>query len=126
MATRKVLVVDDSPTDLILMAEPLRADGFEVITAADGQEAITKARVEQPHLIVLDVVLPKANGFQVCRTLKGSPESRNIPIILLTNKREEFDRYWGMRQGADRYLTKPFGGAELLASVRAVLAERAP
>lgn len=124
MAAPKVLVVDDSPTDLALMVEPLRASGFDVITATDGQEAIQKAMTERPQLIVLDVVLPKANGFQVCRTLKGSPTSQSIPIILLTNKREEFDRYWGMRQGADRYLTKPFKGPDLIANVQAVLAEQ--
>lgn len=117
----KVLVVDDSWTDLALIAGPLWESGYNVVTAVDGDEAIEKAMYERPNCIVLDVVLPKQNGFQVCRRLKRMDECRQIPIILLSGKNTPQDRHWGMQQGADIYLTKPFQRDELLASVRSLL-----
>ena len=117
----KVLVVDDSWTDLALIAGPLYESGYNVVTAVDGDEAIEKAVMERPNCIVLDVVLPKQNGFQVCRRLKRMDECRQIPIILLSGKNTPQDRHWGMQQGADIYLTKPFNRDELLASVRSLL-----
>ncbi len=117
MARVRILVVDDSPTDLSLISAPLLASGFEVITASDGEEAILKAAAEHPNLILLDVVLPRQNGFQVCRTLKKSAESGHIPVILLTGKSQPSDRFWGLKQGADEYMTKPFDAAELAATV---------
>lgn len=116
----KVLVVDDSWTDLALIAAPLYEQGYEVVTAIDGDEAIMKAVVEQPNCIVLDIVLPKLSGFQVCRRLRGMDECRQIPIILLSGKNTPQDRHWGIQQGADIYLTKPFKSDELLASVRSL------
>ena len=117
----KVLVVDDSWTDLTLIAAPLHESGFNVITAMDGDEAIEKAVNEQPNCIVLDVILPKQNGFQVCRRLRAMEACRTIPIILLSGKNTPQDRHWGMQQGADIYLTKPFVREELLASVRSLI-----
>jgi DNA-binding response OmpR family regulator len=117
----KVLVVDDSWTDLSLMAGPLHQNGYNVITAMDGDEAIEKAMYEQPNCIVLDVILPKQNGFAVCRRLKQIEACRAIPIILISSKNTPQDRHWGMQQGADIYLTKPFDANELLASVRSLL-----
>ncbi|GER86644.1 hypothetical protein KDW_08060 [Dictyobacter vulcani] len=121
MPGQKILVVDDSWTELTMIVTPLRNSGFDVVTAVDGEEAVEKVFRERPQCIVLDVVLPKQNGFQVCRKLKNSEMSRNIPIILLTSKNTPLDKAWGMRQGADLYITKPFNGDELVASVRRLI-----
>jgi twitching motility two-component system response regulator PilH len=121
MVRGKILVVDDSPTDLALMIAPLRREGYDVVIATDGEEALRKVQDEQPNCVVLDVVMPRKNGFQVCRTIKGDTASRHIPVILLTSKSERTDELWGMRQGADIYLTTPFNGDDLLARVRQVL-----
>jgi twitching motility two-component system response regulator PilH len=121
MASEKILVVDDSPTDLKLTAGPLQRGGFDVITAIDGEEALNKATDERPQLIVLDVILPKKNGFQVCRQLKTAPDTKDIKILLLTSKCQDSDRFWGIKQGADGYLTKPFNDDELLAHVNRLL-----
>jgi twitching motility two-component system response regulator PilH len=117
MPSDTILVVDDSPTEQKLVAATLSARGFRVITAADGEEAIEKASKEQPRLVVLDVVMPKKNGFQVCRQLKTTPATQNIKVLLLTSKNQESDKFWGMKQGADAYLTKPYADTELLANV---------
>ena len=117
MANEKILVVDDSPTDLALMTAPLMEAGYQIITAVDGEEALEKAISEHPPLIVLDVILPKKNGFQVCRQLKTSPETQDIKIIMLTSKTQDSDRFWGLKQGADEYMTKPFDDEELLDNV---------
>ena len=121
MSIKRILVVDDSPTELFLIAAPLLAGGFEVITASDGDEALAKVSSERPDLILLDVVLPKQNGYQVCRALKRSPETSPIPVIMLTGKNQPSDRFWGLRQGADDYLTKPFLPDALVGSVRRFL-----
>ena len=117
----KVLVVDDSWTDLTLIATPLRESGFEVITAVDGDEAVEKVLQERPQCVVLDVILPKQNGFQICRRLKSLEQSRDIPIILISSKNTPLDKRWGMQQGAEMYLTKPFNKDELVASVRSLI-----
>lgn len=121
MPGQKILVVDDSWTELTMIVTPLRNSGFDVVTAVDGDEAVEKVFKERPQCIVLDVVLPKQNGFQVCRKLKNSEMSRHIPIILLTSKSTPIDKAWGMRQGADMYITKPFNGDELVDSVRRLI-----
>jgi twitching motility two-component system response regulator PilH len=118
MRRARILVVDDSPTDLTLITAPLLARGFEVITAHDGEEALAKAISERPDVILLDVVLPRQNGFQVCRTLKRSPETSPIPVILVTGKNQPSDRFWGLRQGADEYVTKPFQPETLVSSIQ--------
>ena len=120
MPAPKVLVVDDSWTDLTLIASPLRESGFEVVTEADGDEALEKVVSERPQCIVLDVVLPKQNGFQVCRKLKQSETSRHIPVILISAKNTPLDMKWGLQQGADLYIVKPFGKEQLLSGVRAL------
>jgi len=118
MPGQKVLVVDDSWTELTMIAAPLRNNGFEVVTAVDGDEALEKVFKERPQCIVLDVVLPKQNGFQLCRRLKSLDVSKHIPIILLTSKNTALDKSWGLRQGADMYMTKPFNENELVDNVR--------
>ncbi len=120
----KVLVADDSPTQLSMMAQPF-LDNYDVITAKDGAEALEKAYSERPALVVLDVIMPKHNGFQVCRKIKKNKELKAIKVILLTGKTQESDKYWGMKQGADAYVTKPFDNRELLSIAGQLLAERA-
>ena len=122
MVNSKILVVEDSPTYLRKIADFLQSLGYEVITAIDGEEALEKAVRENPSLIVLDVILPKKNGFQVCRQLKTSPATQDIKILMITSKSQDSDRFWGLKQGADEYLTKPFVEEELLANVARLLA----
>ena len=117
MAKTKILVVEDSPTYLRQIAGLLKEEGFDTITAIDGEDALEKAVREGPELVVLDVILPKKNGFQVCRQLKTSPDTQNIKILMLTSKSQDSDRFWGLKQGADEYMTKPFDNNELVANV---------
>ncbi len=119
----KVLIADDSPTQLSMMTQPF-LDNYDVITAKDGEEALEKAYSERPALVVLDVIMPKHNGFQVCRKIKKNEELKAIKIILLTSKSQESDKYWGIKQGADAYMTKPFDSQELLSIAVKLLAER--
>jgi twitching motility two-component system response regulator PilH len=113
-----ILVVEDSPTALALTTTALQARGFRVVTAVDGEEALRKAAAERPVLVLLDVILPKKNGFQVCRELKSGLATRDIKVVLVTSKTQESDRFWGLKQGADDYLTKPFKEEDLLAVVQ--------
>lgn len=121
MAGRRVLVVDDSWTDLTLMATALRQGGYDVMTASDGEGALTMANTERPDCIVLDVVLPRQSGFQLCRHLKQTAQTRDIPVILVSVKNTPADQHWAIQQGAARYLIKPFDPAALLQSVQSVL-----
>lgn len=117
----KILVVDDNQTVLTIVSRSLRNKGYQVITATNGEEALQIARREHPELMVLDVVMPKKNGFQVCRSLKRADETKDIKIILLTSRAQPSDRYWGLKQGADDYMTKPFEEDELLDNVSNLL-----
>jgi DNA-binding response OmpR family regulator len=117
MANDTILVVEDSPTDRDRIVSLLAGQGYRTLTAIDGDEALAKAAAEQPRLIVLDIVLPRKNGFQVCRQLKSSEATRGSRVILVSGKDQDADRFWGMRQGADEYVTKPFTSEELLAAV---------
>ena len=119
---KKLLIVDDSPTELKLIIDVFSTPDYEIVTASDGEEGVKKAAAEQPDLIILDVVMPKMNGFQACRTIKSSPDLQNIPIILLTSKNQKSDEFWGKKQGANVYLTKPFDTDELLKAVTGLLA----
>ena len=121
MVQGKILVVEDSPTYLRQISELLQGIGYRIITAVDGEEALEMAVREQPHLLVLDVILPKKNGFQVCRQLKTTPDTQDIKIILLTSKTQDSDRFWGLKQGADKYMTKPFDDEELAMTIAELL-----
>jgi DNA-binding response OmpR family regulator len=114
---KKVLVVDDSPTDLQMLSTLLRKQGYEVTTAVDGEDALDKAAATHPPLVLLDIILPKKNGFQVCRQLKTQAETSGIKVILVSSKNQESDKFWGMKQGADEYIGKPYRDEELLAAV---------
>jgi DNA-binding response OmpR family regulator len=117
MATARILAVDDSPTILEMIKAILIAGGYEVITAADGAEALETARAQVPDLILLDVMLPKLDGYRVCRLLKFDQKYKQIPIIMLTAKSEEQSMATGIRTGANQYLTKPIEPEKLLAAV---------
>lgn len=121
MAGRKVLVVDDSWTDLTLMATALRQGGYDVVTANDGEGALSMVSTDRPDCIVLDVVLPRQNGFQLCRHLKQTAQTRDIPVIMVSVKNTAADQHWAIQQGAARYLVKPFNPTALLQSVQSVL-----
>ena len=121
MSPQTVLVVDDSPTAQRIIRLAVEAGGYRVLSAADGAEAIEVAMREIPDLIVLDIILPKKNGFQVCRHLKAFPETCGIKVVLLSSKNHEMDILWGKRQGADGYLTKPFDAEQLVACIDAAL-----
>lgn len=114
---KKVLVVDDSPTDLQMLTSLLKKHGYEVVTAVDGEDAIDKAAASHPPLVVLDIILPKKNGFQVCRQLKTTDDLKGIKVILVSSKNQDSDKFWGMKQGADDYIGKPYSDQEMLAAV---------
>lgn len=109
-----ILVVDDSPTAVKLIAGALTDAGFTVHTATDGEQALTVAEETAPDVVVLDIILPKQNGYEVCRRLKHNDRTAHARIVLLTSKTHAADRQWGLRQGADAYLTKPVGPEQLL------------
>ena len=117
----KVLVVDDEPDALELVAFNLKAAGMEVTTAADGNEALKKARASLPNLIILDIMLPEVDGIEICKILRRDPKTSSIPIIMLTAKAAEVDRVIGLELGADDYVTKPFSPRELLLRVKRLL-----
>ena len=118
---KKILVVDDEVYILHIIDFSLGAEGYEVITAADGEEAIDRARVEKPDLVVLDIMMPKVDGFEACRRLKADPETSQIPVILLTAKGREVDRQMGMEVGADDYIVKPFSPTKLIEKIGSFL-----
>ena len=121
MSTPHILVVEDDDAIATLIQYNLEKEGYDVAIAGDGEEGLVQADERLPDLIVLDWMLPKVSGIEVCRRLRGRPESRNVPIILLTARGEESDRVRGLDVGADDYLTKPFSVPELNARIRAVL-----
>lgn len=117
-----VLIVDDSPTDVHVMQRALEQGGYRTASAADGSEAIRKARELHPDLILMDIVMPGLNGFQATRQLAADPETRTIPVIMVTSKSQESDRVWGLRQGAVDYLVKPVTSDQLLRKAQAAIA----
>ena len=118
----RILVVDDEPDIIELVEFNLKQAGYAVITAEDGAEALKKARTQTPDLIILDVMLPEMDGFEICKTLRLDPVTAKLPIIMLTAKAAEIDRVLGLELGADDYLTKPFSPRELLLRVKKILA----
>lgn len=120
MTVKKILVVDDSPTERYFMVELLTRNGYEVLTAENGEEGISKTRSEMPDLVLMDVVMPGVNGYQATRTLMRDEATKDIPVIVCTSKGLETDKIWGLRQGALDYLVKPVNGEELLARIAAL------
>lgn len=121
---KKILVADDEPTLLQLVAFTLRLEGYEVVTAQNGLEAVEKTQREGPDLVVLDVMMPKLDGFDVLQALKSDPETQGIPVIMLTGLSDDGSVVRGWDQDVDCYLTKPFDPAELLSMVRRLIEVR--
>jgi twitching motility two-component system response regulator PilH len=114
----KILVADDSLAELQIIQQALQSTGHTIITVMDGEAAEAKAKSDKFDLFILDVVMPKKNGFQVCREIKTNEQTKNVPVIMVTSKDQESDKFWGMKQGADEYLTKPFKPEDLLKTVK--------
>ncbi len=116
-----ILVMEDEDALATLLQYNLEKEGYDVVVAADGEEGLVQIDERQPDLVLLDWMLPKVSGIEVCRRIRGRPETRNLPVIMLTARGEESDRVRGLDTGADDYLTKPFSMTELIARIRAVL-----
>jgi len=121
----KVLIVEDEETLARTLADKLKDEGFNVLTAGDGEEGLDKLRADHPDLVVLDIMLPKLDGLSLCRIVRRDPAMSHIPIIMLTARGTEVDKIVGLESGADDYMVKPFALGEFLARVRAVM-RRAP
>ena len=119
MAIRKILLVDDSKTELHFLSDLLGKRGYSVRTAANGEEAMRRLAEDKPDLILMDVVMPGANGFQITRAIARDPELAHVPVIICSSKSQETDKVWGMRQGARDYVVKPVDADELIGKIRA-------
>ena len=118
MSIRKILVVDDSKTELHHLSDVLGKRGYTVRTAESGEEAMRRLEEEKPDLILMDVVMPGQNGFQLTRVITRDPRFAGVPVILCTSKNQETDKVWGMRQGARDYIVKPVNADELIAKIK--------
>jgi DNA-binding response OmpR family regulator len=121
----KILIVEDEETLALKLADKLRSEGFNVLSAGDGEDGLEKIRNEHPDLIVLDIMLPKLDGLSLCRIIRRDPATAHIPVIMITARMSEVDKIVGLESGADDYIVKPIGLGEFLARVRAVM-RRAP
>ncbi len=121
MAKGKILVVDDEVNITQILEFSIGAEGYEVITAANGEEAIDKARREQPDLIILDIMMPKIDGYEACRILKANPLTKGIPVVLLTAKGRDIDKRLGYEGGATDYIIKPFSPNKLVDRIHQLL-----
>ena len=119
MAIKNILLVDDSKTELHFLSDLLEKRGYKIRTAEDGEEAMKRLGEETPDLILMDVVMPGQNGFQLTRAITRDPRFVNVPVIMCTSKNQETDKVWGMRQGAKDYIVKPVDANELMAKIRA-------
>ena len=119
MAIHKILVVDDSKTELHHLCTVLGKRGYKVRTAENGDEAMRRLAEEKPDLILMDVVMPGQNGFQLTRSITRDPRFAGVPVIMCTSKNQETDKVWGMRQGARDYIVKPVNGDDLVAKIKA-------
>jgi two-component system alkaline phosphatase synthesis response regulator PhoP len=121
MSRGKVLVVDDEEYIQHILNFSFGAEGYQVITAANGVEALAKAKEERPDVIVLDIMMPKMDGYEACKKLKSDPATKNIPVILLTAKGRDADRKLGSQAGADDYVVKPFSPGRLIERVEGII-----
>ena len=120
MPIHNVLIVDDSKTELMYLTDLLEKSGMSVRTAENADEAFRRLAELKPDLILMDVVMPGQNGFQLTRTISRNPEFADVPIIMCTSKNQETDRVWGMRQGAKDYITKPVVADDLMAKIKSL------
>jgi len=116
-----VLVVEDSVTQREMIEDLLKGSGLTVKTAGDGVEALEQMQGNCPDIVVMDIVMPRMNGYELCRRIKTDPKTERVPVVMCSSKGEEFDRYWGMKQGADAYISKPFQPQELVGTVKQLL-----
>jgi len=116
-----VLVVEDSPPQRAMITALLKDNGLEVTTANDGVEALDQLKDYRPDIVVMDIVMPRMNGYELCRKLKSDPNTKTVPVVMCSTKGEDFDRHWGMKQGADAYISKPFQPQELVRTVKQLL-----
>jgi twitching motility two-component system response regulator PilH len=121
----RILIVEDSPTQLFTLRKILSRHGHEILSATDGTQGVEVAKKELPDLILMDVVMPRLNGFQATRILSKNASTRHIPVILVTTKDQETDKIWGQRQGAKSYITKPVEEAILIDTINELLAKLA-
>ena len=115
-----ILVVEDTPSEMELLTLYLRQSGYVVISAITAKDALNKAIEQKPDAIVTDVVMPGMSGFELCRSLKKNPATDKVPIVICSSKNQEIDRLWGMKQGADAYITKPFTREQLVRAIKSV------
>jgi chemotaxis family two-component system response regulator PixH len=115
-----ILIVEDTPSEMELLTHYLKESGYSVISAVSAKEALNIAIEQKPTVIVTDIVMPGMSGFELCRNLKKHPVTEKVPIIICTSKNQEIDRLWGMKQGADAYLTKPFTREQLVRAIKSV------
>jgi len=120
---KTILVVEDSVTQRQMISDLLKESGLDtsVVSVGDGVEALEHIKNQRPDIVVLDIVMPRMNGYEVCRQLKTDPNTENLPVIMCSSKGEEFDKYWGMKQGADAYIAKPFEPTELIGTIKQLL-----
>jgi len=121
MAKGRILVVDDEIYIVHILDFSLGMEGYEVLTALDGEQAVEKARAEKPDLIVLDIMMPKLDGYETCKRLKADPATKDVPVILLSAKGRNVDQKVGFEVGADDYITKPFSPRKLVERINAIL-----
>ena len=117
----RILIVDDSPSQLLGMKRIVEKLGHEIVTAEDGASGVEVAKSTMPDLILMDVVMPNLNGFQATRAISKEPSTANIPVVLVTTTDQETDKVWGMRQGAKAYITKPFTETQLIEVINSLL-----
>ncbi len=115
-----VLIVEDTPSEMELISHYLRECGYLVIGAENGKDALNKAIAQRPDVILTDVVMPGMSGFELCRSLKKHPSTEKVPVVICSSKNLEIDRLWGLKQGADAYITKPFTREQLIRVVQSV------
>ena len=123
MAKGRILVVDDEIYIVHILDFSLGMEGYEVVTALDGEQALEKARAEKPDLIVLDIMMPKLDGYETCKRLKADATTKDIPVILLSAKGRNVDQKVGFEVGADDYITKPFSPRKLVERINAILGQ---
>lgn len=120
MTLKKILICDDSATDLAHLKHTLQGTGCVLLTTTNGQDAIRRAKLEQPDVILLDIVMPGIDGFATCRSLRQDPDTKHIPVLFVSTKHQTADRVWAQMQGAKDIIGKPYQGAELLAQLAAL------
>jgi len=124
VSSPRVLIVDDEPHIVLSLEFLLERAGYETVAAADGEEALAKVRRLRPDVVLLDIMMPNRNGYEVCQAIKSDPDLRTTPVIMLSAKGQEVEVLKGLELGASSYVTKPFGNAEILEAIRAVIESR--